>query len=172
MDESLQFEYLNEENPRRLWITLKERFGNIREPLLPNLEVKWKKLHFCDYALVLEYNSKVLRIKSLIEFCQKNVTDVMLIEKTLSTFLVFDLVVAKNGRITKFHELISTLSIVQKHEKKILVKNYNARPVGTRHVPETHYNGAPQNGRRKKNPKPKDKSGHFGPYDRSISSGR
>lgn len=55
----------------------------------------------------------------------------MLIEKTLSTFPVSDLVVAKNyrieiknGRITKFHELISALLVVEKHEK-ILVKNYN-----------------------------------------------
>ncbi|KAK9911205.1 hypothetical protein M0R45_035126 [Rubus argutus] len=145
MDESLQSEYLNEEDPRKLWVALEERFGNVRESLLPDLEVKWLNLRFCDYSSVLDFNSEALRIKSLMEFCQKTITDAMLIEKTLSTFPVSDLVVAKNyrievlnRRITRFHELISALSVAEKHEK-ILVKNYNARPVGTKAVPETHY---------------------------------
>lgn len=75
-------------------------------------------------------------------------------EKTLSTFPVSDLVVAKNyrievknGHITRFHELNSTLSIAEKHEK-ILVNNYNAKPVETRPIPETHYIGAPKKGSR------------------------
>ncbi|KAK9932574.1 hypothetical protein M0R45_019806 [Rubus argutus] len=42
MNESLQSEYLNEEEPRRLWVVLEERFDNVRESLLPDLEVKWQ----------------------------------------------------------------------------------------------------------------------------------
>ncbi|KAK9930890.1 hypothetical protein M0R45_018195 [Rubus argutus] len=177
MDESLQSEYLNEEDPRKLWVALEERFGNVRESLLPDLEVKWLNLRFCDYSSVLDFNSEALRIKSLMEFCQKTITDAMLIEKTLSTFPVSDLVVAKNyrievlnRRITRFHELISALSVAEKHEK-ILVKNYNARPVGTKAVPETHYSGAPKGGRRERNPKPRDNSGRPGPYNRSAQEG-
>ncbi|KAK9943385.1 hypothetical protein M0R45_008995 [Rubus argutus] len=40
MDESLKSEYLNEEDPRKLWVALEERFGNVHESLLPALEVK------------------------------------------------------------------------------------------------------------------------------------
>ena len=90
MDESLQSEYLNEEDPRRLWVALEERFGNVRESLLPDLEMKWQTLRFCDYCSVLEFNSEALRIKSLMEFCQRTITDAMLIEKTFSTFPIFD----------------------------------------------------------------------------------
>ncbi|KAK9930009.1 hypothetical protein M0R45_027069 [Rubus argutus] len=152
MDESLQSEYLNEEDPRKLWVALEERFRQY-------------------------FNSEALRIKSLMEFCQKTITDAMLIEKTLSTFPVSDLVVAKNyrievlnRRITRFHELISALSVVEKHEK-IFVKNYNARPVGTKAVPETHYSGAPKGGRRERNPKPRDNYGRPGLYNRSAQEG-
>ncbi|KAK9932390.1 hypothetical protein M0R45_019629 [Rubus argutus] len=177
MDESLQSEYLNEEDPRKLWVSLEERFNNVRESLLPDLEVKWQNLRFCDYSSVLDFNSEALRIKSLMEFCQKTITDVMMIEKTLSTFPISDLVVAKNyrievlnRRITRFHELIYALSIAEKHEK-ILVKIYNARPVGTKTVPETYYSGAPKGGLRERNPKPRDNSGRPGPYNHSAQEG-
>lgn len=50
-------------SPKKLWVALEERFGNIIESLLPDLEVKWQQLRFCD----CEYNSEVLRIKSLME---------------------------------------------------------------------------------------------------------
>ncbi|KAK9933339.1 hypothetical protein M0R45_020539 [Rubus argutus] len=154
MDESLQSEYLNEEDPRKLWVALEERFGNVRESLLPDLEVKWLNLRFCDYSSVLDFNSEALRIKSLMEF---------LVAKNYRIEVL-------NRRITRFHELISALSVAEKHEK-ILVKNYNARPVGTKAVPETHYSGAPKGGRRERNPKPRDNSGRPGPYNRSAQEG-
>ncbi|MDG6146444.1 hypothetical protein NF717_12445, partial [Lactococcus formosensis] len=39
MDDSLQYECMNEENPKRLWVSLEERFGKVRDSLLPDLEV-------------------------------------------------------------------------------------------------------------------------------------
>ncbi|MDD0245680.1 hypothetical protein PSY47_23110, partial [Shigella flexneri] len=73
----------------------------------------------------------------------------MLIEKTLSTFPVSALMVAKNyridvyaRRITRFHELIGAMNVAEKHDN-ILVKNYNARPVGTKPIPESNYSRAP-----------------------------
>lgn len=86
MDEYLQFEYLNEENPKRLWVALEEWFGNFRESLLPDPEVKWLNLHFCDFFSILNFNSKSLRIRSLMEFCHKQITNAMLIDKTLYLF--------------------------------------------------------------------------------------
>ncbi|KAK9950983.1 hypothetical protein M0R45_006446 [Rubus argutus] len=108
------------------------------------------------------------------EFYQKTIIDLMLIEKTLSSFPVSDLVVAKNyqievqnRRITRFYEFISTFSLAEKHEK-ILVKNYNARPIGTMSIPDTHYSGILRRGRRERNSNLKVNSGRLGPYDRSA----
>lgn len=99
MDKSLQSEYLIKEDPRRLWVALEKRFGNVRESLLPDLEMKWLNLRLCDYSSFLDFNSEALRIKSLMKLCQKPITDAMMIEKTLSAFPVSDLVVANNYRI-------------------------------------------------------------------------
>ncbi|PRQ45674.1 hypothetical protein RchiOBHm_Chr3g0494141 [Rosa chinensis] len=99
MDDSLQYEYMNKKDPRRLWVSLKERFANVRNSLLLDLEVRWHSLSFCDFKSVLDYNSKALHIKSLMELCGKEIIDAMLIEKTLSTFPVSALMVTKNYRI-------------------------------------------------------------------------
>ena len=177
MDDSLQYECMNEEDPRRLWVSLEERFGNVRDSLLPDLEVRWHSLRFCDFKSVLDYNSEALRIKSLMEFCGKEITDAMLIEKTLSTFPVSALMVAKNyridvtaGRITRFHELIGAMNVAEKHDN-ILVKNYNSRSVEIEHIPESNYSRAPKRGRQERNPNLRDTSGRSGPYNRSTWEG-
>ncbi|MDD0160908.1 hypothetical protein PSY24_23155, partial [Shigella flexneri] len=79
---------MNEEDPRRLWVSLEEIFGNVCNSLLPDLEVRSHSLRFCDFKSVLDYNSEALRIKSLMQFCGKDITDAMLIEMTLSTLMV------------------------------------------------------------------------------------
>ena len=93
------------------------------------------------------------------EFCGQAITDTMLIEKTLSTFPVSALMISKNywiyvkaGRITRFHELIGAMNVAEKHNN-ILVKNYNARPVGTKPIPESNYSRAPNGGLKERNPK-------------------
>ena len=126
---------------------------------------------------MLDYNSEALRIKSLMEFCGKTITDTMLIEKTLSTFPISALMISKNyridvnaGRITRFHELIGAMNVAEKHDN-ILVKNYNARPVGTKSIPESNYSRAPKGGRKERNPKSRDNSGRSGPYSRPKEEG-
>lgn len=153
MVESLQLEYMNEENARNLWVALEERFGNIRDTLLPELDVRWNNLRFSDYKTVQEYYSEALNIRSQMLHCEKNLTDFEMIEKTLSTFPVDAVWCARNyridvnaGRITRFHELITAMSVAEKHDN-ILVKNYNSRPVGTKAIPESNYNRGPRGGR-------------------------
>ena len=38
MNNTLQSEYLNEEDPRKLWVELEQRFGNVHDSLLPDLQ--------------------------------------------------------------------------------------------------------------------------------------
>ncbi|MDD0213406.1 hypothetical protein PSY81_23715, partial [Shigella flexneri] len=73
---------------RELWVALEERFGNIKDTLLPDLKVQWGNLRFADFKSVAEYNSEVLRLKTMLGFCGQPVTEQELIEKTLSTFPV------------------------------------------------------------------------------------
>ncbi|XP_024171821.1 uncharacterized protein LOC112177797 [Rosa chinensis] len=86
MDESLQFEYLNKEDLRRLWVSLEECFGNVRNSLLLDLEMRWHNLRFCDFKHVLDYNSEAFHIKSLMEFSGKDITNTMLIERISPPF--------------------------------------------------------------------------------------
>jgi hypothetical protein len=177
MNDALQNEYLNEEDPRKLWVELEQRFGNVRDSLLPDLEERWQSLRFCDFKTVLDYNSEALRIKSMMEFCGQQITDTMLIEKTLSTFPVSALMIAKNyridinaRRITRFHELIGVMNVAEKHDN-ILVKNYNSRPVGTKSIPESNYSRTSKGGRKERNPKSRDNYGRSGPYFRPKEEG-
>ncbi|XP_062005751.1 uncharacterized protein LOC133722915 [Rosa rugosa] len=131
MNESPQLEYMNEDNVRNLWVALQERFGNIRDFLLQDLEVQRHNLRFSDKKTVMEYNSEAFHINSLMQLCGTTITEAQLIEKTLSTIPVSALMVSKSCRIDvtsrqiiKFHELITTMSIPIKHDN-ILVKNYD-----------------------------------------------
>ncbi|XP_024190466.1 uncharacterized protein LOC112194460 [Rosa chinensis] len=96
MNDSLQNEYLNKEDPRKLWVELEEQFHNVHNSLLPYLEVRWNNLRLCDFKSILDYNSKALRIKSLMEFCEKYINDALMIKRTLSTFPDSAMMVAKN----------------------------------------------------------------------------
>ena len=152
----------------------RRKFGNVCDFLLPDLEVRWHSLRFYDFKSVIDYNSEVPRIKSLMEFCGKKITNAMLIEKTLSTFPVSALMVAKNyqidvtaRRITRFHELIGAMNVAEKHDN-ILVKNYNSRSVGTEHIPESNYSRAPKRGRQERNPNLRNTFGCSGPYNHST----
>ena len=40
MNDAFQSEYLNEKDPGKLWVELEHRFGNVRDSLLPDLEVR------------------------------------------------------------------------------------------------------------------------------------
>ena len=62
------------------------------------------------------------------------------------------------------------MNVAEKHDN-ILVKNYNARPVGTKPIPESNHSRAPNGGRKERNPKDRDFSGRSGPYSHSNKEG-
>ena len=82
----LKNEYLMEENPRTLWLALKERYDHQRELILPEARHEWNNLRFEDFKTVSDYNSAVHVISSKLTFCEQPLTDTEKIEKTLSTF--------------------------------------------------------------------------------------
>ncbi|XP_057785852.1 uncharacterized protein LOC131003348 [Salvia miltiorrhiza] len=109
-----------------------------------------------DFKFVIEYNSTLHRIVSQLKLCKQEVTEIDLIEKTLSTFHASNLVLQQQYRAknyTRHSELISALLVAEKHNQ-LLMRNHNARPVGSQAVPEAHattYRGGRGRGRGKAN---------------------
>ncbi|XP_020271965.1 uncharacterized protein LOC109847131 [Asparagus officinalis] len=68
-----------------------------------------------DFKSMTEYNSTLHRIVSQLKLCKQNITEDELIKKTLSTF----------------H------AIAEKHNQ-LMMRNHNARPVGSQALPEAH----------------------------------
>ncbi|XP_076928103.1 uncharacterized protein LOC143591900 [Bidens hawaiensis] len=86
IDEMLQFEYSNCENPYVLWEDLKSRFDHQKELLLLTARDELNNLRFQDFKKVNEYASALFRICSTLQFCGPTVTEEDMLEKTFSTF--------------------------------------------------------------------------------------
>ena len=79
----LKNEYMMEENPRSLWVALKERYDQQKTIILPKARREWSLLHLMDFKSVAEYNSAVHKICSKLHFCNQPVNDAENIEKTI-----------------------------------------------------------------------------------------
>ena len=88
MNSDLQFEFINEDSAIKLWQALRERYGNVRDSILPNLEAEWNDLRFSEFDNVMQFYSEAHRIKTTMRLCGKTITEDQLIEKTLNTFPV------------------------------------------------------------------------------------
>ncbi|KAL7123648.1 hypothetical protein ACP275_01G118800 [Erythranthe tilingii] len=124
LDEVLRLDYSSIEDPQILWDALASRFNHQKTILLPEARNKWIHLRFMDFKTVNEYNSEVCRIKSTLEFCGEKLIDAEILEK-----------IAKN--YTQFSELVTVLLLAEKN-LDLLLKNNQARPVGTRPLPEAN----------------------------------
>ncbi|XP_031096859.1 uncharacterized protein LOC116001101 [Ipomoea triloba] len=140
LNNDLKNEYLTEKDPHALWKSLKDRFDQQLSIVLPQAQFDWLNLRFQDYKSVIEYNSALHKIVSQLKLCKHEVSESDLIEKTLSTFHASNLVLQQQYRAKnydKHSELISALLVAEKHNQ-LLMKNHNARPVGSAPVPEAH----------------------------------
>jgi hypothetical protein len=136
----LKQEYLMEENPRTLWLALKERYDQQKELIWPEANHEWNHLRLQDFKSVADYNHAVHKICSKLKFCEKEPTDADKIEKTLSTMLPADRVLQQQYRAsnyTVYSQLIHTLTQAEKHDE-LLMKNHHKRPVGATPLPEVH----------------------------------
>ena len=86
----LKSKYLMIENPRELWVALKERYEQQKELIWPEANHEWNHLRLQDFKSMADYNHTVYRICSKLKFCEKEPTDADKIEKTLSTMLPYD----------------------------------------------------------------------------------
>ncbi|XP_022023971.1 uncharacterized protein LOC110924250 [Helianthus annuus] len=133
IDEMLQFEYSNCEDPYVLWEDLKSRFDHQREVLLPSTRDEWNNLRFQDFKKVNEYTSALFRICSTLQFFGQTITEEDVLEKTFSTFHASNINLQQQYRLQRFQrysDLNSFLLIAEKNNE-LLMKNHQARPTGS-----------------------------------------
>ncbi|KAJ3692124.1 hypothetical protein LUZ60_012474 [Juncus effusus] len=147
LHESLKSEYLTVKDPLLLWKNLKERYDHQKTIILPKARDEWTHLRLQDFKSVCEYNSSMFRIVSQLKLCGENITDGDMLEKTFTTFHASNIILQQQYRekgFKKYSELISCL-LVAEQNNKLLLKNHESRPTGSRPFPEA--NAAAFNGR-------------------------
>lgn len=138
----LKKEYLLEENPRTLWVSLKERYEQQKEIIFPDAQYQWNHLRFQDFKSVADYDHAVHDISTRLKFCEKEPTDAEKIEKTLSTMHPSDRVICAQTRKEKhqtYSALMHSLTQAEKNDE-LLQKNHQMRPTGSAPLPEVHNN--------------------------------
>jgi hypothetical protein len=90
------------DNPRDLWVALKERYDQQKELIWPEANHEWNNLCLQDFKSVANYNHIVHRICSKLKFCEKEPTDGDKIEKTLSTMIPSNRVLQQQYRAKNY----------------------------------------------------------------------
>jgi hypothetical protein len=140
LHKDLKNEYLTIEDPKDLWDNLKERFDHQKTVILPNARNEWLYLRLQDFKSVIEYNSAVFKITSLLTLCGEKVTDAQMLEKTFSTFHASNVILQQQYRekgFKRYCDLISCL-LVAEQNNELLMKNHSARPTGSAPFPEVN----------------------------------
>src|SRR6266540_3114917 len=70
----LKNEYLMEEDPRALWVALKDRYDHQKAIMLPEARREWSSICLMDFKSVVEYNSAVHKICSKLRFCDQPIS--------------------------------------------------------------------------------------------------
>ena len=171
IDEMLQFEYSNCEDPYVLWKDLQSRFDHQREVLLPTARDEWNNLKFQDFKKVNEYTSALFRICSTLRFCGQAVTEEDMLEKTFSTFHASNINLQQQYRLQRFRRYsdLNSFLLVAEKNNELLMKNHQARPTGSLAIPEANIatkNDTKNSGRKLGRSRGR---GHF---DKSYPNGR
>ncbi|XP_021730989.1 uncharacterized protein LOC110697892 [Chenopodium quinoa] len=133
LHEGLKTEYMMVEDLKELWDCLNERFGHHKRVLLPKELFDWTNLRFQDFKSVIDYNSTIHEIVSILGYCDHPVIDKQMIEKTLTTFHASTILLQEQYRerdFKMFDELMSVL-LVTEQNSDLLLKNHNLRPTGS-----------------------------------------
>ncbi|GJZ30917.1 hypothetical protein Tco_0575964 [Tanacetum coccineum] len=140
IDEMLEFEYSNCDDPSTLWKDLEIRFNNQREVLLPSARDEWNNLRFQDFKKVNEYTSALFRICRTLRFCGQTVTEGDMLEKTFSTFHASNINLQQQYRLQNFKRYsdLNVNLLVAEKNNELLMKNHQNRPTGSLALPEAN----------------------------------
>jgi hypothetical protein len=108
----LKAKYLMEEDPHALWLALQQWYEQQKTVILLQATHEWNHLRIQDFKSVGEFNHAMHKLSSKLKFCEKELTNVEKIEKTLSTMLPAHMILQQQYRqrgFTVYSELIKTL---------------------------------------------------------------
>ena len=128
--DDLKIEYLTIKEPLILWTELKKRFDHQKTVILPKSRYEWMHLRLQDFKSVSKYNSALFKISSQLKFCENNIIEEDMLEKTFTTFHASNVLLQqqyRERRFTEYSQLISCL-LVAKQNNELLMKNYQSRP--------------------------------------------
>ena len=137
----LKAEYVMEEEPNVLWLSLKNRYEQQKAVILPEANHEWTHIRLQDYKSIGDYNHAVHKICARLRFCGKEPSDADKIEKTLQTMIPSDRVLQHQYRARNYQtysELIHDLLQAEKHDE-LTMKNHKQRRVGAAPMPEIHH---------------------------------
>jgi hypothetical protein len=101
-----------EEDPHALWLALQQWYEQQKTVILLQATHEWNHLRIQDFKSVGEFNHAMHKLSSKLKFCEKELTNVEKIEKTLSTMLPAHMILQQQYRqrgFTVYSELIKTL---------------------------------------------------------------
>lgn len=117
LDKGLKSQYLNEENPKNLWDSLKNRYNHIKTIHLPQARHDWVSLRVQDFLTIAAYISELFRITSQLELCGHPIVDAEQIEKTLSIVHPSNMILSsqyRNMKFTNYSELVAHLLLAER----------------------------------------------------------
>ena len=79
--ESLKTEYLFLDDPLKLWDDLKERFGHLKNVILPQAKREWDNLRFQDFKSISDYRNSMYKITTRLRLCDQEITQEEMLEK-------------------------------------------------------------------------------------------
>jgi hypothetical protein len=82
----LKAEYVMEEEPNVLWLSLKNRYEQQKVVILPEANHEWTHIRLQDYKSIGDYNHVVHKIYARLRFCGKEPSDADKIEKNTSNY--------------------------------------------------------------------------------------
>ena len=140
LDQVLQLQYLEVEDPADLWAQLHSRYHHQQILYLPQARTDWIQLRVLDFPDFTTYNSEIHRIVSHLRLCGQEINDADLIEKTLSTFPPANAMLSQMYRNMKFKKhanLMAHLLMAEKNQQ-LLLRNAESRPVREVHTTTMH----------------------------------
>jgi hypothetical protein len=126
----LKSEYVLKEEPKTLWVALRNRYEQQKVVILLEANHKWIHLRLQDYKFIRDYNHVVHKICAKLRFCEKEHFDEDNIEKT--HYYQSDRILKHQYRARNYQhylELVQDLLQVEKHDE-LTMRNHHQCPIG------------------------------------------